>query len=88
MRIRIADSYKRSARRVPEHIRNRAAEALSCFQDNPRYPGLNFEKLSGFDDTYSIRVTKQYRVLLIRQIDEAGELFSVVDIGTHQVYRR
>lgn len=88
MRVRIADSYKRSVRRIPKHIQTKATRALVRFQDNPRHPGLNFEKLSEFDDTYSIRVDRQYRILLIRETDEEGELFSAVDIGTHRVYRR
>jgi plasmid maintenance system killer protein len=54
----------------------------------PDRPGLNFERLPGWDDTYSIRVTRSYRILLKREIDEAGEFFLAVDIGTHQIYRR
>ncbi len=88
MRIRIDDSYMRSIRRVPERIQIRAKRALSRFQENPTHPGLNFERLSGWDDTYSIRVTRHYRILLIRKTDEKGELFAAVDIGTHRVYRR
>lgn len=42
----------------------------------------------GWEDTYSIRVNRQYRILLVRESDEAGELFAAVDIGTHQIYRR
>ena len=42
----------------------------------------------GWEDTYSIRVNRQHRILLVRERDAAGEFFSVVDIGTHQIYRR
>ena len=56
--------------------------------DNPDRPGLNFEKLAGWDNTYSIRVSKAYRILLRREADDAGEFFAAADIGTHQVYRR
>jgi hypothetical protein len=40
------------------------------------------------DNTYSIRVTRSYRILLKRETDEAGEFSAAVDIGTHQIYRR
>jgi len=40
------------------------------------------------EDTYSIRVNRRYRILLVRETDEAGEIFAVVDIDTHQIYRR
>jgi plasmid maintenance system killer protein len=56
--------------------------------EGPDRPGLNFERLAGWDDIYSMRVTRNYRILLKRETDEAGEFFIAVDIGTHQVYRR
>jgi plasmid maintenance system killer protein len=88
MRIRVTKRYERSVSRVPDRIKPRAARALIQFQDDPKQPGLNFERLSGWADTYSIRVNRQYRILLVRQTDEAGEIFAAVDIGTHQIYRR
>jgi plasmid maintenance system killer protein len=54
----------------------------------PDRPSLNFERLSGWDNAYSIRVTRNYRILLTRETDETGEFFVAVDIGTHQIYRR
>jgi plasmid maintenance system killer protein len=88
MRIRVTTRYERSVSRVPERIKTGAAKALIKFQDNPEHPGLNFERLSGWEGTYSIRVNRQYRILLVRETDEAGEIFAAVDIGTHQIYRR
>jgi len=88
MRIRITKGYERSVRRLPDRIKRSAATALIQFIDNPQHPGLNFERLAGFEDTYSIRANRQYRILLARETDDAGEIFAAVDIGTHQVYRR
>ena len=87
-RIRIADSYRKAERRIPHRIRLQAGKALSTFMEAPDRPGLNFERLPGWDNTYSIRVTRSYRILLKREADEAGEFFAAVDIGTHQIYRR
>lgn len=86
MRIRITERYKRSARK--HNITTKAARTVSRFIENAQHPGLHFEQLSGWDDTYSIRVNRQYRILLVRETDEAGEIFAVVDIDTHQIYRR
>jgi hypothetical protein len=86
-RLRIADSYRKAERRIPQRIRLQAVKALSTFMEAPDRPGLNFERLPGWDDTYSIRVTRSY-ILLKRETDAAGELFAAVDIGTHQIYRR
>jgi plasmid maintenance system killer protein len=88
MRIRVTNRYERSVSRIPDRIKTRAAQTLIKFADNPNHPGLNFERLSGWEDTYSIRVNRQYRILLVRQTDEVGEIFAAVDIGTHQIYRR
>jgi plasmid maintenance system killer protein len=88
MRIRVTERYRRSIGRVPAGIRKSAERALIRFVEQPEHPGLNFERLAGWQDTYSIRVNRQYRILLVREVDEAGELFAAVDIGTHQVYRR
>jgi mRNA-degrading endonuclease RelE of RelBE toxin-antitoxin system len=87
-RIRIADSYRKAERRIPHRIRLQAGKALSTFMEAPDRPGLNFERLPGWDNAYSIRVTRSYRILLKREADEAGELFAAVDIGTHRIYRR
>lgn len=88
IRLRIAESYRKAERRLPQRIRLQAAKTLANFMDNPDRPGLNFEKLAGWDNTYSIRVSKAYRIMLRREADEAGEFFAAVDIGTHHVYRR
>jgi plasmid maintenance system killer protein len=88
MRLRVTARYERSVARVPDRVKKAAANALTKFMTNPQHPGLNFERLAGWEDTYSVRVNRQYRILLIREVDEAGELFAIVDIGTHQIYRR
>lgn len=87
-RLRIERGYLRGRRRLPENIRNAADRALQRFVENPRHPGLNFERLQNWTDHYSIRASRAYRILLRREVDEDGEVFAAVDIGTHQVYRR
>ncbi len=87
MRVRITKRFTRSITRIPS-IKTRAAKALIQFRENPNHPGLNFERLSGREDAYSIRVTRKYRILLIRETDEDGELYAADDIGSHQIYRR
>ena len=37
---------------------------------------------------YSICVSIDYRILLVRASDDVGELFAAIDVGTHRVYRR
>ena len=44
-------------------IQRVADEKFSLFKQNPELPGLNFEKLKGFDNKYSIRINDQYRAI-------------------------
>ena len=88
VRLRVDPGYERALDRLPKAIRQRSNAALLKFLENPRSPGLNFEKLRDRADYYSIRVNLQYRILLRLEADREGELFAVVDVGTHQVYRR
>jgi len=87
-RIRIERGYLRARRRLPARIQIAADRALERFMDDPGRPGLNFERLQGWTDHYSIRATRAYRILLRREVDEHGEVFAAVDMGTHRVYRR
>ena len=64
-----------------------ASVAFEQFVADPRRPGLNFETLRGRDDLYSIRVTQGDRAILRRVLDGEGELFEVLLIGQHDIYR-
>jgi len=87
-RIRIDPSYLKARSKQSPEVRQRAAKALLRFQENPQAHGLNFERVKGMGDYYSIRINLQFRILLRRERDAHGEVFAAVDIGTHQVYRR
>lgn len=86
-RIRIDRGYLRGRRRLPERIRAAADRALERFIDDQNHFGLNFERLRNWTDHYSIRATRAYRILLRREVDEEGEVYAAVDVGTHRVYR-
>ena len=87
-RLRVDPSYERASRRLPKDVQHRASKALVKFLANPKSPGLHFERLKGREGYFSIRASLQYRILLRQERDDDGALFAVVDIGTHQVYRR
>lgn len=61
--------------------------ALKRFQQNSRHPGLNFEKLRGRDGTYSIRMDRGWRIVLLQRTDEAGVFWEIDAIGPHDIYR-
>ena len=48
---------------LPEDVKKRAIRAYHLFQLNPAHPGLQFKKVEGQSDIYSVRVGLGYRAL-------------------------
>lgn len=63
-------------------------QALERFVENERHPGLHFEKLSGTRDIFTIRINRGDRIFLRRRTDAVGTIYDVMDIGSHDLYRR
>lgn len=63
------------------------AAPSGLFIENPRHPSLNFEKLAGKPDLYSIRLSRGSRAILRRAEDAGGEVFEVLLIRPHDIYR-
>lgn len=61
--------------------------AFKQFAADPRHPGLHFERLRGTADLYSIRLGRGDRAILRRASDADGEVFEVLGIGTHDIYK-
>jgi plasmid maintenance system killer protein len=64
--------------------REQAIRAIKQFVADPDHPSLNFERLAG-SDLFSIRVNRGDRIIL-RRLD--GDSFELVDLGSHDIYRR
>ena len=61
-----------------------AKRAYRLFQSNPKHPGLQFKKLEGEDNIYSIRIGLEYRALAIMGKDRIVWYW----IGSHSEYDR
>ena len=59
-------------------------DAMRAFQSNPAHPGLQFKKLEGEDNIYSVRIGLEYRALAVRKDDRIVWYW----IGSHSVYDR
>lgn len=55
--------FWKSYDKLPKEIQKQADEKFELFKRNPDLPGLNFEKLKGFDNKYSVRINDQYRAI-------------------------
>ena len=77
----------KALRTMSETQFRQAAAAFEQFVADPRHPGPNFEKLRGHEDLRSIRITQGDRAILRRTLDADGELFEVVLVGSHDIYK-
>jgi hypothetical protein len=61
-----------------------AKRAYRLFQSNPAHPGLQFKKLEGEDNLYSVRIGLEYRALAVMKKDRIVWYW----IGSHAEYDR
>lgn len=66
-------------RKLPSHVQKLADKQFKLLKENPSYPSLRFEKLEGYDNYWSVRVTRGYRAVASKE----GETFIWFFIGEH-----
>jgi len=52
---------------LPESIKKEAKKAYRLFKNNPYYPGLHFKRIHSTRPVFSLRITKDYRVLGVQR---------------------
>jgi len=84
MQSRTTRQFWRSFSDLPSDAQQNAKRAYRLFQSNPAHPGLQFKKLEGEDNIYSVRVGLEYRALAVMRKDRIVWYW----IGTHSEYDR
>ncbi len=82
MRSKTTRRFRKSFSQLPEPIKDRAREAYRRFVENPDHPGLRFKRVHSTEQIYSVRVTRDYRALGVRE----GETIIWFWIGSHADY--
>lgn len=77
---------EKALRALSVEDRQRAAEAFRRFEQSPRHPALNFERLRGLDNLYSIRISRSHRAIL-RRVEGTADTYELHDVGPHDIYR-
>lgn len=95
--------FAKALKKLKDQRRQKAAlDAVKRFIEDPSHPGLNFERIRGTEDCWSIRSNRGDRVILQRRIgpkdenqavDERHpetfvEVYLLLEVGSHDVYRR
>lgn len=69
---------------LPNEVKRRARKAYQLFEENPRHPSLRLKKVHTAQPIYSVRITRDYRALGVRD----GEAIVWFWIGSHTDYER
>jgi len=82
VKSRINASFRKTLRKLPDHLRRHAKAAYKLFAENPYHPGLHFKKVDPDESIYSVRVGLDYRALGVLENDEITWFW----IGPHSDY--
>jgi len=83
IRLKPSPRYSKSLAKIGEPIASRAAEAIKRFYKAPNSPGLNFEAIKDRPGFFTIRVGRNFRILLKAEEDKDGPYYLLADIGPH-----
>ena len=84
MQSRTTRQFWRLYENLPSGAQQDAKRAYRLFQGNPAHPGLQFKKLEGEDNIYSVRIGLEYRALAVMRKDRIVWYW----IGNHSEYDR
>jgi mRNA-degrading endonuclease RelE of RelBE toxin-antitoxin system len=84
MQSRATRQFWRLFSDLPDDIQRDAKRAYRLFQANPAHPGLQFKKLEGEDNIYSVRIGLNYRALAAMKKERIVWYW----IGSHSEYDR
>jgi len=63
MKSKTVDDFWELYEKLPEEIRERAEKAYDLWLENHSHPSLQFKKLQGYKDLYSVRINQSYRAV-------------------------
>src|SRR2546423_15659329 len=82
MQSRTTRHFWRLFHDLPPAAQQEAKRAYGLLQANPAHPGLQFKKLEGEDNIYSVRIGLGYRALAVKEGDRVVWEW----IGSHSQY--
>jgi mRNA-degrading endonuclease RelE of RelBE toxin-antitoxin system len=84
MRSKTTHKFRVLLADLPADVQKRADDAYAEFCRNPNHPGLRFKKVHANLPVYSVRVTKDYRVVGVINDDTIVWFW----IGKHSEYEK
>jgi|GEM_PF-3431781 len=86
-RLEILPSFEHSYEELPQDVQKRTQDVLVLFSERTADNALRPELKNGFDNVWSIRVTKGYRAFYKKLRDSEGAIYCLFHVGHHDDYR-
>ncbi len=82
MKSRTTRRFRKAFERLPPYVQQQAREAYQLFLQDSSHPGLRFKQVHATRLIYSVRISRTYRALGVRE----GDLMIWFWIGSHDEY--
>ena len=82
MKSHTTNRFRNAFRLLPVQIKRHAKEAYKLFKLNPYHPSLRFKPIHPTKPIYSVRISRDYRAVGVRDRDEIVWFW----IGSHSEY--
>ena len=76
------ERFRRALNALPDRVQQQAREAYRLFRLNPYHPSLRFKQVHPSKPIYSVRISRDYRAVGIRDGDEVIWIW----VGSHADY--
>ncbi|GBC99896.1 hypothetical protein HRbin17_02428 [bacterium HR17] len=84
MKSRTTERFRKAFQCLPPSVQERAKAAYRLFLQNPFHPSLGFKQVHPTKLIYSVRITRYYRALGVKE----GDTIVWFWIGSHEQYER
>lgn len=86
-RVEITPAFEDAYLALSPQLQDRVVAALSSFSEMTADNSLRPELKNGFDNVWSIRVSKGYRAFYKKLRDKEGAIFYMFHVGPHDDYK-
>ena len=81
---RTTERFRAAFSQLPASVQRQVRAAYRRFRENPHHPGLHFKPVHPTQPIYSVRISRDYRAVGIRDADEIVWFW----IGSHADYNQ
>ena len=82
IRSKTTERFRKCFDNLPSQVQRQARAVYQRFKENPQHPSLRFKSVHSSQPIYSVRVSRQYRALSVKD----GDTLIWFWIGDHEDY--